>query len=513
MPLQAQGVAHFSNSRVLSSFPLLAAGLRGLQLLGLMGLVLATSVAYSSTEDDELCSAPLEKSGIFDIRNYGNKGSRMDRRQLVSFDLSVQSNSSLFSLTVRPRGPGSGTLIQVVHRSGQNSEVERLLNEMAKEMAGLSRQAPDQAVYSAPDIPLDKLKEQMNVRARSLKGALVSDYMPVPSLPSSTPSLRKEAVRALLIKFLKDYGVDEEDRFYDVRMSAIHREFLQLLTLKEKAFFDYAIFSDFLGYEAETRAEKLQQAWLKVDPTDASSYEEVHQRIREKFLYVADRSKFSFRNQATYRLFVFEKVQADFEKWIQVNSLENIRRLENIAAVGVSDQDVNWLLSLLPHQEPRISWRTINRMKRILQIPPQSEAMASVKQGLTAHIRKWRSGMPAELIQQVVQIAQDGMVAEQLGFVLSAQMPKRLLRGLEAWDWRELKSIFEGKPNLNNFNPIGLEVDHQTVSQNTSVVLSEVAQSSGSRVEVGSDPGRDEGYSVYFFDGPRRTRRGLLDER
>jgi hypothetical protein len=80
----------------------------------------------------------------------------------------------------------------------------------------------------------------------------------------------------------------------------------------------------------------------------------------------------------------------------------------------------------------------------------------------------------------------------------------RFVVGLESWDFDELNSLRDGKPDLSNLTPFGMDVDHGVANRTLTVALRTLDRVNGSG--PGSGIGNEGAYTVPFMS--RSSSRG-----
>ncbi len=473
--------------------------LKLITLLTLLFLGLPSLSGASTDDEQEDCELRLV-TGIFDIRNYDKRVTPAPR---TSYNLTVETLDGTYAMTVRPMGHGKGTLLQIVNEMGTDRTVEIALQRMANQWAGLPPTSPSQLRYLLPETSELQLKEELQAFTNKLKAGFQKDTL-TPTSFSRTDSTRVEALATMLTGFLRRNGIDEEDRFFAARLEAIHRQLMTTLTTKERAFFDYAIFSDFLGYEAETKAEEAERLWRGIEPDAGVTYAQVHQQIRSRFLTIALNSQADFRSQKTYQLRVFEKIDAALARWLEKNPTNTLNRLRALAkSEVVQDSDVNWLLSLGHTGEPLISFFENAEIRAILDKYPNERGYAMARMRLNRYLKRWHLDRTDKILDAAIRIAEQGMQTDDIDTLLTTIVPAGLVKSLKAWDITELKSQRDGKPDLRNSNPIGMEVDHRVKSSPVKIKLSQVSQYKGS----GGVMGVAETESLGILPSPQDLRR------
>ncbi|NCN40002.1 hypothetical protein GW916_02005 [bacterium] len=448
--------------------------------------------------DDPPCESLLDSS-LFDIRSYGKTGKEAVSESSV-LDFRVVTDHGDVALTARAQEDGR-IFYQVIQRRGGDPDVLRVLYQELHEWIGLPSNAKRELGYMGPSLSPMKLRQRFEaLRGRFKKG--LSTHSIIPRSLKVANSMRVDALRALLVGYLEKNGLNEEQRFYDLRLGLIHRDLINELSTVERVFFDYAIFEDFLGFEATERAEEATLKWRTLNPDSQVSFEEVHKGIRGKFLNLARQSQKRFRSMVTYRLTSFEKVEELLKLWRSHNSEEDLLRMEEISRKPeLNREDLNWVLERHRSLEPKIPFVFRESLRRIVRLDLFQDSFAKVE---LDHLREllayWSKKMSKENVARVDQIINQGFAAEDLNFILT-DLKHILLPGLTTWELSELRTLHSGK-RVENLTPFGLQVDHSVRNLDVKVELSisDRVNHSG-----GLDSYGGGSYTVPFSSHARRT--------
>lgn len=373
---------------------------------------------------------------LLDIRTFTSKDVLRGPGFQKSYELVLNYAGAEYSLTVLPQDAGnSTTLIQLIRNGLPDNRIERAMRKLVTRYLGATLSEGSVPTARVKGLTSLQIKQRLEQASQLLATAFNRPEFIAGTLSKKSTSLRVQALRKMLTDFSRANGfAREEERFFDIHLSTLHWRFIHDLNAMEKSYFDYGIFDQSLGPVAIDRAESIEKAWADLGIETPGGWQAMHDQMRASFLSMVRNARDVYHSRKSNGIVALSKFSQVLKEYVaKFKSSPDL--------IEFSQKDL-----------------TVDDIPTVLRINEE----LSLSRG--SHQRDgWGYGY-----------YRDALIADKYA--------------------QDLRFIAEWNQD-GNFNPIGMEVDHETIQNSPRIRVSVIDQTNssgiGSRYAVASGPSLD----------------------